>query len=95
MISRKAYEVGPEFVARFAAADADNARFFSPSTRPDHAMFDLHGYNRSRLERAGVAKIDDLGLCTYSDEERFFSYRRATHRGELDYGRLIAAIALA
>jgi YfiH family protein len=95
MISHKAYEVGPEFVARFTAADAQNARFFSPSTRADHAMFDLHRYNRCRLERAGVGAIDDLDLCTYSDEARFFSYRRATHRGEADYGRLIAAIALA
>jgi len=95
MISRKAYEVGPEFVARFAAADAGNTRFFSPSTRPDHAMFDLHGYNRNRLARAGIGAIDDLDLCTYSDEERFFSYRRATHRSEPDYGRLIAAITLA
>lgn len=57
-------------------------------------MFDLAGVIRLRLERAGVGTIDDLGFDTYPDEQRFYSYRRATHRGEPDYGRQIAAIAL-
>jgi copper oxidase (laccase) domain-containing protein len=43
----------------------------------------------------GLAVVEDLHLCTYTDEARFFSFRRATHRGEKDYGRLLAAIALA
>ena len=94
-ISRAAYEVGPEFVARFMEAGRDNARFFTPSTHAEHAMFDLPAYIGARLAAAGVGRFVDLGLCTYGDEERFFSYRRATHRGEPDYGRLIAAIALA
>jgi len=94
-ISRAAYEVGPEFVTRFMEAGRDNARFFTPSTRAEHAMFDLPAYIGARLTAAGVGRFVDLGLCTYGDEERFFSYRRATHRGEPDYGRLIAAIALA
>jgi hypothetical protein len=58
-------------------------------------MFDLHGYIAERIARAGVDRFEDLGLDTYPDETRFFSYRRATHRSELDYGRLVAAIALA
>jgi YfiH family protein len=95
MISRLAYEVGPEFVARFVAADAGNARFFSPGERPDHAMFDLPAYIRMRLTGAGIGLFEDLALCTYGDEERFFSYRRVTHRQEPDYGRLLHAIALA
>jgi copper oxidase (laccase) domain-containing protein len=95
MISRKAYEVGPEFVARFTEAAPDNARYFSPSEREGHAMFDLPAYIRTRLEGAGVGTFEDLGLCTYADERRFYSYRRTTHRGEPDYGRLISAIALA
>lgn len=95
MISRRAYEVGPEFVARFREASAQNMAFFAPSAREGHAMFDLHGYSRTRLERAGIGVVDDLDLCTYSDDARFFSYRRATHRAEPDYGRLIAAITLA
>lgn len=88
------YEVGPEFVDRFLAADADNARFFLPSARAGHAMFDLTGYIGERARRAGVETFEDLGLCTYADPERFFSYRRMSQRGEPDYGRHINAIAL-
>ncbi|RXF73605.1 peptidoglycan editing factor PgeF [Hansschlegelia zhihuaiae] len=93
-IRQQSYEVGPEFAARFTAEDADNARFFAPAERPGHAMFDLGFYVVARLRRAGLAHVDDLGLDTYSDEARFFSFRRTTHRAEPDYGRLIAAIAL-
>ena len=88
------YEVGPEFVARFLAADADNARFFARSDRAGHAMFDLAGYIADRLQRAGIGKFEDLGLCTYAEPARFFSYRRTTKLGEADYGRHINAIAL-
>ncbi|MFC3695009.1 peptidoglycan editing factor PgeF [Chenggangzhangella methanolivorans] len=93
-IRQKSYEVGPEFAGRFTAEDAANARFFEPSARPGHAMFELGGYVVERLRNAGVGHVDDLGIDTYSDEERFFSFRRTTHRGEPDYGRMIAAIAL-
>ncbi len=88
------YEVGPEFVARFVAADADNARFFAPSERADHAMFDLAGYIADRIQRAGIVEFEDLALCNYADPERFFSYRRTTKWGEPDYGRHVNAIAL-
>ena len=94
LIRQQSYEVGPEFVTRFEAADPDFRRFFVPSEKPEHAYFDLAGLIRLRLEQAGVGRIDDLGLDTYSDEKRFFSYRRTTHRNEADYGRQIAAIAL-
>jgi YfiH family protein len=94
-ISRGAYEVGPEFVERFVAADAANTRFFSASPREGHAMFDLPAYIGARLRAAGVGRFEDLALCTYADEARFFSYRRTTHRGEPDYGRLLHAISLA
>jgi YfiH family protein len=93
LIRQESYEVGNEFVARFIAADADNAVFFIPSVREGHAMFDLAGYIRMRLEAAGILMIDDLGLDTYADE-RFFSYRRSVHRKDPDYGRHIHAIAL-
>lgn len=93
-ISGEAYEVGPEFVARFAEADPLNERFFRPAERAGHAFFDLPAYIVARLEAAGVAQAASLGLCTYGDEGRFYSYRRATHRGEPDYGRLLSAIAL-
>ena len=93
-ISAEAYEVGPEFVARFTAADPGHARFFRPSPTPGHAMFDLPAFIVMRLEAAGVGRAENLALCTYSDEDRFFSYRRTTHRREPDYGRLVSAIAL-
>ena len=92
-ISVAAYEVGPEFRERVLAADAANARYFRPSDREGHAMFDLAGFIRKRLEAAGILMIDDLGLDTYADE-RFFSYRRSVHRKEPDYGRHVHAIAL-
>ncbi len=93
LIRQESYEVGGEFVERFIEADADNAVFFLPSVHEGHAMFDLAGFIRMRLEQAGVLMIDDLGLDTYADE-RFFSYRRSVYRKEPDYGRLVHAIAL-
>ena len=93
MIRQPNYEVGPELVARFCAADPDNARFFEQSSRDGHAMFDLAGHVAAQLAAAGVARVEDLALCTYGDA-RFYSYRRATHRAEPDYGRHINAIAL-
>lgn len=94
MISKAAYEVGPEFPGRFIETDAANARWFTPSSRAGHYMFDLPGYLEDRLRREGVGIVVNLSLCTFGDERRFFSYRRATHRNENDYGRLISAIAL-
>jgi YfiH family protein len=93
-ISQRNYEVGPELVERFLAADPANARHFAPSTRDGHAMFDLCAYIGQRVTRAGVAQFEDLGLCTYEEPERFYSYRRSTHKSEPDYGRHINAIAL-
>ena len=93
-IAQASYEVGPEFAAAFAG-DADARRFFAEGARVDHAIFDLPGYIAMRLARAGVTQFEDLGVDTYADEERCFSFRRATHRGEADYGRMVAAIALA
>jgi len=93
LIRQSSYEVGREFVERFIEADAENGMFFLPGERDGHAMFDLAGYIRMRLENAGVLMIDDLGVDTYSDE-RFYSYRRSVHRNEPDYGRHVHAIAL-
>ena len=95
MIRQPNYEVGPDLIDRFAAEDPGSEAFFAPAQRQGHALFDLGGYVAARLRRAGIAQIEDLGLCTYADPGRFFSYRRATHRGEADYGRHINAIALA
>jgi len=94
MIRQSSYEVGPDLLARFHADDPESDRFFSPAARDGHAMFDLGGYVVVRLKRAGVGSVEDLGLCTYADAARFFSYRRTTHRAEADYGRHVNAIAL-
>jgi len=94
-ISQAAYEVGPEFEAAFLAIDPGHARYFArpePAARP---RFDLPGFVVSRLEAAGVGRIEDLAACTYANEADFFSYRRSTHRSEPDYGRQISAIVLA
>lgn len=91
-ISQRAYEVGWEFMESFTDEDPGYQRFFSggPNEQP---MFDLPGFGLSRLRDAGV-EAAWIGHCTYADSERFFSYRRSTHRGEADYGRLISAITL-
>lgn len=93
VISQRAYEVGPEFVERFLDDDPDTARFFAGG-RGDRAMFDLPGFCLARLREAGVGEVEWTGHCTYSDETRFYSYRRSCHRDEPDYGRLVAALAL-
>jgi copper oxidase (laccase) domain-containing protein len=94
MIRQPNYEVGQDLIDRFVAVEPNAVRFFAPAARPAHAMFDLAGYIVSRLRRAGIDSVQDIGLCTYADPAQFYSYRRATHRGEPDYGRHINAIAL-
>jgi purine-nucleoside/S-methyl-5'-thioadenosine phosphorylase / adenosine deaminase len=92
-IARKSYEVDEAFFRRFAECDPEHALFFSLG-RDGHHQFDLEGFVLSRLGAAGLARIEALGEDTYSQPDRFFSYRRATHRGEPDYGRQISLIAL-
>lgn len=92
-IARTSYEVDLAFRHRFEQADAQNERFFADG-RAGHAQFDLEAYVAHRLAAAGLTRIETLGLDTYADPARFFSYRRATHRGEPDYGRQIAIIGI-
>jgi YfiH family protein len=92
-ISQRAYEVGPEFFDRFREEADGFERYFAPG-HGDRLLFDLPGFVLGRLRAAGVAEAAWIGACTYSDPERFFSYRRSTHAGEPDYGRLISAIRL-
>ena len=93
-IAAESYEVGPEFRDRVVERDAAYEGFFAPSGRAGHHRFDLPGFICHRLRGAGAGRVVDLALDTYADEARFFSYRRATHRGEPDYGRLVGAVAL-
>lgn len=92
-ISQKAYEVGPEFVADFLSDDLAYARFFVAGTG-DRAQFDLPAYGLHRLRAAGVGQATWTGHCTYTDADRFYSYRRSNHRNEADYGRLLSAVRL-
>lgn len=93
-INQNSYEVGPEFMAAFVAAEPRNARFFrQPDGRP-RPYFDLPGYVEHRLARLGLASIERRTLCTYENESIFFSFRRSTHRNEGDYGRQISAIVV-
>lgn len=92
-IAQPSYEVGPGFADGIAAAHPDCADLFVPGPS-GRAHFDLPGYVARLADRAGVGAVEDLALDTYADEARFFSYRRATHRGEPDYGRLIATIVI-
>ena len=94
-IGQAAYEVGPEFRPRFIAADPANAVFFAESARTGHWQFDLAGYVAHRLRAAGIEDVHAVPACTYTLEQNFYSYRRATHRGEPDYARQLSAIVLA
>jgi polyphenol oxidase len=92
-IAKRSYEVSDAFLTPFLEQDAENERFFLAG-RAGHHQFDIEGYVAARLVAAGIGRIDAMGLDTYADEDRFFSYRRATHRGEPGYGRQIGLIGL-
>ena len=93
-IAQPSYEVDAGFRAAFLAADAENDRFFATG-KPGHFQFDIEAYVATRLQAAGITRIDKLGLDTYAHEDRYFSYRRSCHRGEAGYGRQISLIGIA
>lgn len=93
-ISGKAYEVGPEFIERFLDKSAGYEEFFQPSGRSGHHTFDLPAFIIARLDDLAIGEVENLDLCTCTLEEDYFSYRRATHRKEADYGRNISVIML-
>ena len=92
-IAKASYEVDAAFFDAFSADDAGNAQFFAPG-KPDHHQFDLPAFVTHILEKAGLTKIENLALDTYADPARFYSFRRATHRGEVTYGRQGAFICI-
>ncbi|WP_298933846.1 peptidoglycan editing factor PgeF [uncultured Ruegeria sp.] len=92
-ISQRAYEVGPDFMDEFIAESPDNTRFFA-NGQEDRLQFDLPAFGLHRLRQAGIGQAEWTRHCTYSDPERFYSYRRSTHAKEADYGRLISVIKL-
>lgn len=92
-IAQASYEVDEVFRARFLHADKDNQRFFV-SSDGGKPHFDLEAYVVHRLIAAGIDEVEALNLDTYAQPDRFYSYRRSTHRGESDYGRQLSAIAI-
>lgn len=92
-ISKKSYEVGPEFIARFESNYTDDLDLFTPSKKSGHHMFDLPSFVQRQLARVDI-EAHIINACTYADEARFFSYRLTTHRNEADYGRQMSAICL-
>ncbi len=94
LIRQQNYEVSRDFVDEFLRADESHAEFFKPAARDGHSMFDLPAFVAERIRQAGIGRFEDLRLCTYADDERFYSYRRSVHRSEPDYGRHINAIVL-
>ncbi len=92
-ISQAAYEVGQEFLERFLDEDPEAGRFFTNGAAGKY-QFDLIGFGLYRLRNAGIGQAEWVRHCTYSDPARFYSYRRTTHAGEADYGRLISVIRL-
>jgi YfiH family protein len=92
-IAQQSYEVDEAFRARFVASDAGNDRFFAAGAA-GKPRFDLEAYVVHRLVAAGIDEVEALNLDTYTAPDRFYSYRRATHAGEADYGRQLSAIAL-
>jgi len=92
-ISQASYEVGPEFMDAFMAVDPAYARFFAGGNG-DRVQFDLPAFALHRLREAGIGDAEWTRYCTYSDPDRFYSYRRSVHLKEADYGRLISAIRI-
>jgi len=93
-IGPDSYEVGPEFPEPFLDEDPGNQRFFKPAARAGHHLFDLGDYVHMRLAEAGIYVVQSTALDTVDDAQKFYSYRRTTHRGEPDYGRQLSAITI-
>jgi len=93
-IQQESYEVGPEFHDRFLDVTPAYRDFFVPSSRDGHFLFDLPGFVGRKLYALGL-RFDIISEDTCANDTHFYSYRRATHRGEEDYGRGLSAIVLA
>jgi YfiH family protein len=91
-IRQKSYEVSADFFAEFMTESLENKIFFIPSVKSGHYMFDLPAYCRGKIHKEGIKEIADEDIDTYSNPEKLFSYRRSTHKGEIDCGRNVSVI---
>ena len=92
-IGRASYEVTSDFARHFEEEDVENSRFFSAG-REGHCQFDIAAYVAARLATAGVSRVEMMDEDTYSQPDRFYSYRRSCHLNEASYGRQISMIAV-
>ncbi|MCF6305629.1 MAG: peptidoglycan editing factor PgeF [Rhodobacteraceae bacterium] len=90
-ISQQSYEVGQEFFENFYDDNTDNARFFI-NGKAGKYLFDLPDFVITDLNAQKIHSAEWVKKCTYTFEKEYFSYRRATHRNEPDYGRQISVI---
>lgn len=93
-IRQKSYEISQEFYDRFIEENLENKKFFIDGQRIGHYLFDLPGYVKAKLQKAGIKNIADEEIDTYSNPEKLFSYRRSSHLGEADCGRNISVIQI-
>jgi len=94
MIQQKSYEVSQEFFDDFVAEDSANEKFFINGANAQKYLFDLPSYVEEKLRAAGILEIENSGIDTYESEEKFFSFRRSTHRGERDCGRNVSVVMI-
>lgn len=93
-IQQTSYEVGKDILEKFVSQDPANRNFFIDSKNKDHYMFDLKGVVSYRLKKAGIVNLENVDIDSYSNETKFFSYRRSCHKNQKDYGRNISCITL-
>ena len=93
-IGPKSYEVSIGFETPFLDRDPEDEHFFKAAHKDGHLMFDLPGYIASRLAQCGVKQVTITGQDTFAQNDKFFSYRRATHAGEPNYGRQVSTIVI-
>ena len=89
----KNYEVDKNFQKKFIERNIKYTKFFRYKNKKK-SYFNLRALINFQLSELGLKKIYNINRDTYSNENLFFSHRRATHKGEKTTGRLINLISL-
>lgn len=93
-IAQKSYEVDMSYYKSFVEQDNSTRDLFIPSTRESHFMFDLVGYVKKGLEKAGVSIFHNFSEDTYSNPEKYPSYRRSCHEGSTYSQNILSTIVI-